>query len=145
MPVFHVEKNKGYTVRSNHYLRDKSLSRKAKGLLSQILSLPEELERTEYIVPVKKQDSRDGFGKQAVNRTDAKRVYGFSGCRKRAVALLRNGTVSQLRRSQDRMSASCSGFFVPISTHLKPRFQGGGRSNRIPPYDHRLKALKAGR
>ena len=41
MPVFRVERNKGYTVMSNHHLRDKSLSLKAKGLLSQILSLPE--------------------------------------------------------------------------------------------------------
>ena len=41
MPVFRVEKNKGYTVMSNYHLRDQSLSLKAKGLLSQILSLPE--------------------------------------------------------------------------------------------------------
>ena len=37
MPVFRVERNKGYTVMSNYRLRDKSLSLKAKGLLSQIL------------------------------------------------------------------------------------------------------------
>ena len=42
MPVFRVERNKGYTVMSNYHLRDKSLSLKAKGLLSQMLSLPEE-------------------------------------------------------------------------------------------------------
>ena len=42
MPVFRVERNKGYTVMSNYHLRDKSLSLKAKGLLSQILSLPED-------------------------------------------------------------------------------------------------------
>ena len=41
MPVFHVAKSKDYTVMSNHHLRDKRLSLKAKGLLSQILSLPE--------------------------------------------------------------------------------------------------------
>ncbi len=41
MPVFRVERNKGYTVMSNYHLRDKSLSLKAKGLLSQILSLPD--------------------------------------------------------------------------------------------------------
>ena len=40
MPVFRVERNKGYTVMSNYHLRDKSLSLKAKGLLSQILTLP---------------------------------------------------------------------------------------------------------
>lgn len=42
MSVFHVKKTTDYTVMSNHHLRDKSLSLKAKGLLSQMLSLPEE-------------------------------------------------------------------------------------------------------
>ena len=42
MPVFRVERNKGYTVMSNHHLRNKDLSLKAKGLLSQMLSLPED-------------------------------------------------------------------------------------------------------
>ena len=41
MAVFRVEKNKGYTVMSNHHLRNESLTLKAKGLLSQMLSLPE--------------------------------------------------------------------------------------------------------
>ena len=41
MAVFRVEKNRGYTVMSNHHLRNKDLSLKAKGLLSQMLSLPE--------------------------------------------------------------------------------------------------------
>ena len=36
MAVFRVERNKGYTVMSNHHLRNKELSLKAKGLLSQI-------------------------------------------------------------------------------------------------------------
>ena len=34
MAVFRVEKNRGYTVMSNHHLRNKDLSLKAKGLLS---------------------------------------------------------------------------------------------------------------
>lgn len=42
MAVFRVERNKGYTVMSNHHLRNKDLSLKAKGLLSQMLSLPED-------------------------------------------------------------------------------------------------------
>ena len=36
MSVFRVEKNKGYTVMSNHHLRNHTLSLKAKGLLSQM-------------------------------------------------------------------------------------------------------------
>ena len=46
MAVFRVEKNRGYTVMSNHHLRNKALSPKAKGLLSQMLSLPEDWDYT---------------------------------------------------------------------------------------------------
>ena len=46
MAVFRVEKNRGYTVMSNHHLRNKDLSLKAKGLLSQMLSLPEDWDYT---------------------------------------------------------------------------------------------------
>ena len=42
MAVIRVEKNKNYTVMSNVHLRDKALSLKAKGLLSLILSLPDD-------------------------------------------------------------------------------------------------------
>ena len=41
-----AEKNRGYTVISNHHLRNKDLSLKAKGLLSQMLSLPEDWDFT---------------------------------------------------------------------------------------------------
>ena len=46
MAVFRVERNKGYTVMSNHHLRNKDLTLKAKGLLSQMLSLPENWDYT---------------------------------------------------------------------------------------------------
>ena len=46
MSVFRVEKNKGYTVMSNYHLRNHTLSLKAKGLLSQMLSLPEDWDYT---------------------------------------------------------------------------------------------------
>ena len=42
MSVFKIEKNKNYTVMSNYHLRDKNLTYKAKGLLSFMLSLPED-------------------------------------------------------------------------------------------------------
>ncbi len=83
MIVFHVAKNTNYTVMSNHHLRNRELSLKAKGLLSQMLSLPEkwdytlqglayinreqldairqavhELERAGYIVRTRERDSR---------------------------------------------------------------------------------------
>ncbi len=46
MAVFRVERTHNYTVMSNYHLRDKSLSLKAKGLLSQMLSLPEDWDYT---------------------------------------------------------------------------------------------------
>ena len=46
MSVFRVEKTKGYTVMSNHHLRNHALSLKAKGLLSQMLSLPDDWDYT---------------------------------------------------------------------------------------------------
>lgn len=46
MAVFRVERTRDYTVMSNHHLRDKSLSLKSKGLLSQMLSLPENWDYT---------------------------------------------------------------------------------------------------
>lgn len=42
MSVVRVEKTKNYTVMSNYHLRDRNLSLKAKGLLSYMLSLPED-------------------------------------------------------------------------------------------------------
>ena len=83
MAIFRVERSKGYTIMSNYHLRDKELSLKAKGLLSQMLSLPEnwdytlaglsqinrekidaireavrELERTGYIVRSRSRDEK---------------------------------------------------------------------------------------
>ena len=46
MAVFRVEKRTGYTVMSNYHLRDKNLSCKACGLLSKMLSLPDEWDYT---------------------------------------------------------------------------------------------------
>ena len=89
MAVFRVEKTKNYTVMSNHHLRNADLTLKAKGLLSQMLSLPEnwdytlqglsvinrenvtairtavqELEAAGYIV---RRQTRDEKGKMAAN------------------------------------------------------------------------------
>lgn len=46
MAVFRVEKTKDYTVMSNHHLRNTTLSLKAKGLLSLMLSLPDNWDYT---------------------------------------------------------------------------------------------------
>ena len=46
MAVCRIEKTKDYTVMANHHLRNKELSLKAKGLLSLMLSLPEDWDYT---------------------------------------------------------------------------------------------------
>ena len=46
MAVFRVEKNHNYTVMSNHHLKNRELSLKSKGLLSQMLSLPDNWDYT---------------------------------------------------------------------------------------------------
>lgn len=46
MSVFRIEKTKDYTVMSNYHLRDTKLSLKAKGMLSLMLSLPENRDYT---------------------------------------------------------------------------------------------------
>lgn len=40
--VFRVQKTKDFTVMSNHHLKNKDLSLRSKGLLSFMLSLPED-------------------------------------------------------------------------------------------------------
>ena len=46
MAVFRIEKTRDYTVMANHHLRNTALSLKAKGLLSLMLSLPEDWDYT---------------------------------------------------------------------------------------------------
>ena len=46
MAVFRIDKTRDYTVMSNHHLRNADLSLKAKGLLSLMLSLPENWDYT---------------------------------------------------------------------------------------------------
>lgn len=46
MSVFRVEKTKDFTIMSNHHFKNKNLSLKAKGLLSLMLSLPDEWDYT---------------------------------------------------------------------------------------------------
>ena len=52
MAVFRVQKTQNYTIMSNHHLRNKALSLKAKGLLSLMLSLPEDWDYTLAAYPI---------------------------------------------------------------------------------------------
>ena len=46
MAIFRIEKTADYTTMSNRHFKDKRLSWKSKGLLSQMLSLPENWDYT---------------------------------------------------------------------------------------------------
>jgi len=61
MAVFRIEKTRDYTVMSNYHLRDKRLSLKAKGLLSQMLSLPEDWDYTLTGLSTINRESKDAI------------------------------------------------------------------------------------
>ena len=62
MAVFRVARINDYTVMSNFHLRDKRLSLKAKGLLSQMLSLPENWDYTLTGLCYINKESKDAIG-----------------------------------------------------------------------------------
>lgn len=64
MAVCRVEKNKNYTTMSNYHLRDRNLSNKARGLLSTMLSLPEEWDYTTRGLAAICKDGVDGITAQ---------------------------------------------------------------------------------
>lgn len=61
MSVFKIEKTKDFTVMSNFHLRDKNLTYKAKGLLSFMLSLPEDWDYSLAGLTSISKESRDGI------------------------------------------------------------------------------------
>ena len=61
MSVFKIEKNKNYTVMSNYHLRDKNLTYKAKGLLSFMLSLPDDWDYSLNGLCAISKESKDGI------------------------------------------------------------------------------------
>lgn len=69
MAVFRIDKTRDYTVMSNYHLRDKRLSLKAKGLLSQMLSLPEDWDYTLTGLSFINRESKDAV-RSAVNELE---------------------------------------------------------------------------
>jgi len=67
--VFRVERTRDYTVMSNHHLKNKDLSLKAKGLLSQMLSLPENWDYTLAGLSAINRESKDAI-RSAVNELE---------------------------------------------------------------------------
>lgn len=73
MSVFRIEKNYNYTTMSNYHLRDKNLSYKAKGLLSFMLSLPDDWD---YSITGLVAISKEGF-KAVKNILQELQNYGY--------------------------------------------------------------------
>ena len=63
MAVFRVERTRDYTVMCNHHLKDSNLSLKAKGLLSMMLSLPDEWNYTTRGLAAICKEGVDAIGK----------------------------------------------------------------------------------
>ena len=63
MAVFRVERTRDYTVMCNHHLKDSGLSLKAKGLLSMMLSLPDEWNYTTRGLAAICKEGVDAIGK----------------------------------------------------------------------------------
>lgn len=63
MAVFRVERTRDYTVMCNHHLKDSNLSLKAKGLLSMMLSIPDEWNYTTRGLAAICKEGVDAIGK----------------------------------------------------------------------------------
>ena len=84
MSVFKIEKNQNYTVMSNHHLRDRNLSYKAKGLLSFMLSLPDDWDYSLAGLCSISKESRDGIRSilkelQEHHYVEIEKVRGYKG------------------------------------------------------------------
>lgn len=62
MAIYRVKRTRDYTVMSNHHLKDRELSLKAKGLLSMILSLPDEWNYTLHGLAAISKEGVDAIG-----------------------------------------------------------------------------------
>ena len=84
MSAFKIEKNQNYTVMSNHHLRDRNLSYKAKGLLSFMLSLPEDWDYSLAGLCSISKENRDGIRSilkelQEHHYVEIEKVRGYKG------------------------------------------------------------------
>ena len=106
MAVFRIEKNKNCTVMANYHLRDISLSLKAKGLLSLMLSLPEDWDYTTKGLACICKDGVDSIcstvkelEKAGMSSADGSEMsWGIS--RRSSIRFWRSLSAQQLRRSR---------------------------------------------
>ena len=74
MAIFRIEKTADYTTMSNRHFKDKRLSLKSKGLLSQMLSLPENWDYTLKGLAHINRESIDAIGK-TINHVGNRHKY----------------------------------------------------------------------
>ena len=84
MPVFRIERTRDYTVMCNTHLRDGRLSLKAKGLLSMMLSLPDEWNYTTRGLASICKEGVDAIGRtlrelEATGYIDRRQLRGANG------------------------------------------------------------------
>ena len=129
MAVFRVEKNSGYTVMSNHHLRNRALSLKAKGLLSQMLSLPEDWDYTLQGWPVSTGKALTRYGRPSGTGTGRIHPAFQRTGRERAAARCR---LCDLRAAA---ACSCIGFTYIGKSNV-------GESHAGKPYVGKSNAIK---
>ena len=71
MAVFRIHKSKDFTVMSNHHLRNKELSLKAKGLLTLMLSLPDDWDYSVLGLAAMSKDGKDAVMSAISELTDS--------------------------------------------------------------------------
>ena len=76
MAVFRIERTRDYTVMSNHHLRNVALSLKAKGLLSMMLSLPDDWNYTTRGLAKICKEGVDAIGKDVYKRQNGGSIGG---------------------------------------------------------------------
>ncbi len=121
--VFRVEKTANYTVMSNCHLKDRRLSYKAKGLLSEILSLPPDWDYTLSGLAVIAKDGVDSV-RTAVRELEK---YGY---------IVR----SQKRDERGRMSAN--EYIVYENPDQNPNYAPANEKPEILPIDSKGKSTK---
>ena len=109
MAVFRIEKTRDYTVMSNHHLRNAELSLKSKGLLSMMLSLPENWNYTTRCLAKICKEGTDSIGSalKELERAGTQSATDSTTARARSWMLSMSSTrhpISRTRASRVRMS-----------------------------------------
>ena len=115
MAVFRVERTGDYTVMSNFHLKDKRLSLKAKGLLSQMLSLPDDWDYTLSGLSYINRESKDAI-RSAVNELE---TAGYIRRRQTTDALRQTSAFSWL--FQPVRSTLCV-LYLPLGKRIRSPF-----------------------